>query len=78
MRLGDCVGAPARECSFRPRGFCAWLSAGGHASLVENAGYSSLSLPFLLWMDGIIAHPHEAVKRFLSISFQNQLNSINL
>ena len=78
MRLGDCVGAPARECSFRPRGFCAWLSAGGHASLVENAGYSSLSLPFLLWMDGIIAHPHEAVKRFLSISFQNQLNSIGL
>ena len=78
MRLGDCVGAPARECSFRPWGFCAWLSAGGHASLVENAGYSSLSLPFLLWMDGIIAHPHEAVKRFLSISFQNQLNSISL
>ena len=78
MRLGKRVSAPAQECSFLPRGFHAWLSAGGHASLVENAGYSSLSLPFLLWMDGIIAHPHEAVKRFLSISFQNQLNSINL
>ena len=51
MRLGKRVSAPAQECSFLPRGFCAWLSAGGHASLVENAGYSSLSLPFCFgWM----------------------------
>ena len=50
MRLGGKrrVGAPAPECSFRPRCFRARLSAHGRASLVEFAGYSSPSQPLLL------------------------------
>lgn len=69
MRLGKRVSAPAQECSFLPRGFRAWLSAGGHASLVETRG-TRLFHRHLIFYGGIIAHANASVKRFLPLFFQ--------